>query len=59
MTWSNDDGAPHALAFADGAPGKRPAAAGPALRRTFAKAGTFDYVCSVHPYMAGTVTVRP
>jgi len=24
----------------------------------FDKAGTFDYVCSVHPYMTGRVVVR-
>lgn len=58
VTWSNDDGAPHALAFGDGAssdlllPGQR-------FTRSYAAAGSFDYVCSVHPYMRGTVTVRP
>jgi plastocyanin len=26
--------------------------------RTFAKAGTFPYHCSIHPFMHGTVTVR-
>ena len=59
VTWSNDDGAPHALAFADGAPASDLLLPGQRFARTFAKAGTFDYVCSVHPYMAGTVTVRP
>ena len=59
VTWSNDDGAPHALAFADGAPASDLLLPGQRFARTFAKAGTFDYVCSVHPYMTGTVTVRP
>jgi plastocyanin len=25
---------------------------------TFTKAGAFDYICSIHPYMKGTVTVH-
>jgi plastocyanin len=26
---------------------------------TFAAAGTYDYVCSVHPFMRGSVVVTP
>jgi YVTN family beta-propeller protein len=59
VAWRNDDGAPHAIAFADGAPASDLLLPGQRFARTFAKAGTFDYVCSVHPYTAGTVTVRP
>jgi plastocyanin len=25
---------------------------------TFTKAGTYQYICSIHPYMKGTVTVQ-
>ena len=32
---------------------------GQRFTRSYAEAGTFDYVCSVHPYMTGKVTVRP
>ncbi len=28
-----------------------------AFPRTFSSAGTFDYFCSVHPFMTGSVTV--
>jgi YVTN family beta-propeller protein len=59
VTWSNDDGAPHGLAFADGAPATDLLLPGQRFSRTFASAGSFDYVCAVHPYMRGTVTVRP
>jgi YVTN family beta-propeller protein len=59
VTWRNDDGAPHALAFADGAAPSDLLLPGQRFARTYTKAGTFDYTCSVHPYMTGTVTVRP
>jgi YVTN family beta-propeller protein len=59
VTWRNDDGAPHALAFADGAKASDLLLPGQRFARTYAEAGTFDYVCSVHPYMTGKVTVRP
>ena len=59
VAWHNDDGAPHAIAFADGAPASDLLLPGQGFARTFANAGRFDYVCSVHPYMRGTVTVGP
>jgi len=58
VTWRNDDGAPHAIAFSDGAPPSDLLLPGQSFTRTFAKAGAFAYNCSVHPYMQGTVTVR-
>ncbi len=59
VTWRNDDGAPHVLAFADGAAPSDLLLPGQRFARNYAKAGTFDYTCSVHPYMTGTVIVRP
>ena len=59
VAWHNDDAAPHAIAFADGAPGSDLLLPGQGFARSFARAGRFDYVCSVHPYMRGTVSVGP
>jgi YVTN family beta-propeller protein len=59
VAWHNDDGAPHAIAFADGAPASDLLLPGQGFARTFTKAGRFDYACSVHPHMRGTVTVGP
>ena len=59
VEWSNDDGAPHGLAFRDGAPGTDLLLPGARFARSFAQPGSFDYVCSVHPYMSARITVRP
>ncbi|MGH8616323.1 MAG: cytochrome D1 domain-containing protein [Burkholderiales bacterium] len=58
VTWTNDDGAPHGLGFKDGARGADVLLPGAAFSRVFEQPGTYDYVCSVHPYMTGKVTVR-
>jgi plastocyanin len=56
VTWSFDDRMAHDAAFDDGP-------ASPKLKRgtwerTFEQPGTYDYICTLHPNMTGTVTVR-
>lgn len=58
VTWTNDDGAPHGLSYADGAPGTDLLRPGASFSRRFDRAGTFDYACTAHPYMTGRVVVR-
>ena len=58
VTWSNDDGAPHGLAYKDGAKGTDLLLPGASFSRRFDQPGSYDYVCSVHPYMSGKVVVR-
>jgi YVTN family beta-propeller protein len=58
VTWSNDDGAPHGLMYKDGAKGTDLLLPGASFSRTFDKPGSYDYACSVHPYMTGKVLVR-
>lgn len=58
VTWTNDDGAPHGLAYKDGAKGADLLLPGASFSRTYDKPGTFDYVCAVHPYMQAKVVVR-
>ena len=58
VTWSNDDGAPHGIAYNDGAKGTDLLLPGATFSRTYDKPGTFDYACAVHAYMTGKVTVR-
>ena len=58
VTWTNDDGAPHGLKYKDGAAGTDLLLPGASFSRRFDQPGTYDYNCSVHPYMTGHVVVR-
>jgi YVTN family beta-propeller protein len=58
ITWSNDDGSPHTVTFRDGSPGAKSLSPGEAFTRMFDKAGTYEYFCSFHPYMTGSVAVQ-
>ena len=55
VTWVNKDRAPHTatgMGFDTGTLRR-----GEKASHKFTAAGTFDYVCQLHPYMHGTVTV--
>ena len=65
VTWENNDTAAHTTT--SGAPGGEGQGAvfdsslimaGSSFSHTFEDAGTFDYFCMVHPWMAGTVIVE-
>jgi plastocyanin len=58
VVWTNDDGAPHALEYYDGVKGVAPLLPGSSFTRRFDRPGTYEYNCSVHPYMTGRVVVR-
>ena len=57
VTWTNQDEEPHTVVANDGSfrsPGMGSQAT---YSHTFATAGRFDYVCSIHPFMHATVVV--
>jgi plastocyanin len=59
VTWTNNDSVAHdvtADSFSSGDPGGM--SPGDTFEQTFDEAGTFDYVCTVHPGMEGTVVVE-
>jgi plastocyanin len=58
VTWTNDDGAPHGLVYGDGKAGTDLLLPGAAFSRRFDQAGSYDYNCSIHPYMTGRVVVH-
>ena len=58
VTWTNDDGAPHGLEYRDGSSGMDLLLPRASYSRRFDKPGTYDYNCSIHPYMTGRVVVR-
>jgi len=59
VTWSNNDGGPHAVAFKDGSAGSETLFPGKTFSRTFAQPGTYEYYCSIHNYMIGRIVVGP
>jgi len=57
ITWTNHDEEPHTVAASDGSFHSPGMGTGATFSHTFSTAGTFDYVCSIHPMMHGTVVV--
>ncbi|KAA0022807.1 amidase [Antrihabitans cavernicola] len=59
VTWTNKDEEPHTVASGDGSFHSPGMGAGATYSFTFTKAGNFDYICSIHPFMHATVVVTP
>lgn len=57
VTWTNRDEEPHTVAASDGSFHSPGMGTGATFSHTFTDPGTFDYVCSIHPMMHGTVVV--
>jgi plastocyanin len=58
VTWHNSDGEPHTVVSADGLFRSAAIDTGETFSFKFTKAGTFKYVCTIHPRMVATVTVK-
>ena len=58
VTWENDDDIPHTVVAKNLAFKSKVLDTGERFSFTFAKAGQFDYYCSIHPHMTGTVVVK-
>lgn len=56
ITWTNEGQAPHTATFTDG-PDSGSLATGDDFTHAFEEPGTYDYICSFHPQMTGTVEV--
>jgi LPXTG-motif cell wall-anchored protein len=57
VTWVNQGPTKHSATAKDGSFDTGLLAKGGSASHTFTKAGTFSYVCSIHPFMHGTVKV--
>lgn len=59
VTWTNNDSVAHTVTENDGkdGPGSSPISPGKSYNFTFKKAGIYDYICSIHTEMTGSVTV--
>jgi amicyanin len=58
VTWTNRDDIPHTVVSTDGAFKSKVLDTDEKFSFTFAKAGTYDYFCSIHPKMTGKVIVQ-
>jgi plastocyanin len=61
VTWTNNDQDPHTVtSTGTGGPLKSATMQnGDKYTFTFTTAGTFEYLCTIHPFMTATVTVTP
>jgi amicyanin len=57
VRWVNQDSVPHRIVFTDGAD-STVLAPSQSWSRKFDQAGTYDYSCTIHPTMQGTVIVE-
>jgi len=58
VTWTNQDGEPHTVTSESGLFRSGALDTGQSFSFTFAKPGTYKYVCSIHPRMTGEIVVK-
>jgi plastocyanin len=58
VTWVNKDGDPHTVKSANGHFASSALDTGKRFSIVLRHRGTFKYICTIHPYMHGTVVVR-
>jgi plastocyanin len=58
VTWKNMDGEPHTIASTAGAFRSGALDEEDTFSFQFDQPGTYRYVCTIHPHMSGTITVR-
>jgi plastocyanin len=58
VTWTNDDDDSHTVASNSKLFKSKALDTGDKFSFTFTTPGTYDYICSVHPYMTGAVVVE-
>ena len=59
VIWKNEDSVPHTATAEDGSFDTGTIGEGKIKSETFKQAGTYKYVCSIHPQMHGTIEVVP
>jgi plastocyanin len=58
VTWTNNGSAPEGHNVSGGGLGSPTLHNGQSYSHTFTSPGTFSYICSIHPFMKGTVIVQ-
>jgi amicyanin len=59
ITWTNTDQEAHTVTSKNGAFHSPVLNSGSTYHYTFTKPGTYDYLCTIHPFMTATVVVTP
>jgi plastocyanin len=59
VTWINEDDIPHTVAATGKAFKSKVLDTDDKFSFTFTTAGSFEYFCSLHPHMTGTIVVEP
>lgn len=59
VTFTNDDDDAHTVTATDGSFDSKGLDTNGHWRHTFAKPGTYTYYCQLHPFMKGTIVVKP
>jgi plastocyanin len=59
VTWTNMDQDAHTVTAKDGSFGSQALDTSASYKFTFTKPGTYDYLCTIHPFMTATVVVTP
>jgi len=59
VMWKNADDSPHRIADVNGAYNSSALDTEDSYSHTFATPGVYKYICSIHPYMKGEITVKP
>ena len=58
VMWTNRDEVPHTITAATGAFASGGLSQGETFAQLFARPGTYEYFCSLHPHMRATVVVK-
>jgi plastocyanin len=59
VSWTNQDNEPHTVASDAGVFRSGALDTNDSFSFKFDKPGTYRFLCSIHPYMVGTITVEP
>jgi plastocyanin len=59
VTWKNEDDSPHRIGGKNGSFTSAALDTDGTFSHTFATPGEYPYICTLHPYMAGKIIVKP
>jgi plastocyanin len=59
VTWKNEDDSPHRIGDNNGTFKSAALDTDDTFSHTFAALGEYPYICTIHPYMAGKIIVKP